>query len=249
LELDAFLDRTRAQAEDADRLRRSLRLAPGDRVLNVHDYGLPSYEAFLRKFYADGAPRIVALSMNPGPFGAVQTGIPFCDTGMARTFLPDFDALVARKPRWAAAERTEISARHLVRWSAAQFGGITHLYGRMLLAMTCPLAILRGERRTNVPLPALPRSEQEKIEAFIARHAPDEIRLARPPGVFILGQWAERVWHIVKKGGPQPGTVARGGRPTPGGAPLQPGEGQGVDGCVPGPSKADSKYLKMGPQA
>lgn len=202
MDVEAFLERTRRQAKDADRLKRSLRLPPGDRVVNVHAYAWPSYEAFVRKFYSDGRPRIVALSMNPGPFGAVQTGIPFCDTEMARTFLPEFDTLVQAKPRWVTAERIEISARHLVRWSAQLLGGITHLYERMLLAMTTPLAILRGPRRLNVPLPALARSEQAKVEDFIRRHAAEEIRLCDPPGVFILGQWAEKVWRLAKESDP-----------------------------------------------
>jgi single-strand selective monofunctional uracil DNA glycosylase len=103
VQTERFLARCHEQALDADRLRRSLRLPKTDRVLNVHSYGWDAYAAFVRRFYGDGNPRIVALSMNPGPFGAVQTGIPFCDPPMARAFLPDFDALIAGRPPWAAA--------------------------------------------------------------------------------------------------------------------------------------------------
>lgn len=197
VDLEAFIDRVREQAEDADRLVRSLRLPKTDRVLNVHDYAWRSYEAFLRKYYSDGVPRIFAISMNPGPFGAVQTGIPFTDKAMARQFLPDFDALVTGPPRWARSDRKEMSAGKLIAWSADRFGGIEGLYRRMLLGMTAPIAILRAPKWTNVPLPALPRSEQGKVYDFIRRHAADEIRLSEPTGVFILGEWAERVWELA----------------------------------------------------
>jgi len=62
MDVDAYLEAARAQAEDAERLRRSLRLPAGHKVVNVHTYGWDAYEAFVRKFYTDGRPRIVALS-------------------------------------------------------------------------------------------------------------------------------------------------------------------------------------------
>lgn len=197
MDLDAFLDRVREQARDAERLKRSLRVLRGDRVLSVHAYAWDAYEAFMRKFYSDGRPRIFAISMNPGPFGAVQTGIPFCDRAMARRFLANFHDLVTGPPAWAASERNEMSAARLVAWSERRFGGIEALYGRILLAMTCPLAVLRGARRTNVPLPALPGPAKRQIEDFIRRHAADEIALARPTGVLLLGDWAQRVWRLA----------------------------------------------------
>jgi single-strand selective monofunctional uracil DNA glycosylase len=197
VDLEAFIDRVKEQAEDADRLVASLRLAKTDRVLNVHSYAWDSYEAFLRKYYSDGEPRIFAISMNPGPFGAVQTGIPFTDKAMAREFLPNFDALVKGPPAWARSDRKEMSAGKLIAWSADRFGGIEGLYRKMILGMTAPIAILRAPKWTNVPLPALPRKEQDKVYAFIHRHAAHEIKLTNPLGVFILGEWAERVWEIA----------------------------------------------------
>lgn len=195
--MERFLQRVKRQAEDAESLRKELRLPKDHRILNVHTYGWAAYDAFIRTYYSDRRPRILALSMNPGPFGAVQTGIPFCDGRLARELLPEFDRLIAQKPSWVASERRETSALKLIEWSERSFGGIRGLYERVLLAMTCPLGILRGPNKTNVPLPALPRREQVKIEAFIARHAPEEIRFAEPSGILMLGDWAQRVWRIA----------------------------------------------------
>ena len=198
MDLEAFIRRVKEQAVDADRLVRSLKLPKSDRVLNVHSYAWDAYEAFLRKYYADGNPRVFAISMNPGPYGAVQTGIPFTDKSMARQFLPDFDRLVKGPPAWARSDRNEMSAGKLIGWSADRFGGIEGLYRRMLLGMTAPIGILRAPKWTNVPLPALPGSEQQKVYDFIRRHAPAEIKLAQPSGIFLLGDWAKRVWDLAR---------------------------------------------------
>lgn len=223
MNVEAYLAAVRRQARDASRLADSLTLPPGDRVLNVHAYGLRAYEAFVRRYYGDGAPRVVAISMNPGPNGAVQTGIPFCDVGMARGLLPRFDDLVTGRPPWAASERVEMSGRKLVLWADAALGGLRGLYRRVLFAMTVPLSVLRvpagtgGEqapalrapsrdlsRRArgvprNVPLPALPRSETAKIDRFLERHAAMEIQLADPEGILLLGDYAAHVWEIVSR--------------------------------------------------
>ncbi|HLE48335.1 MAG TPA: hypothetical protein VI818_08570 [Candidatus Thermoplasmatota archaeon] len=198
MDVEAYLAAARAQARDADRLRRSLRLPPGAKAVNVHSYGWDAYEAFIRKFYSDDRPRVVALSMNPGPFGAVQTGIPFCDTRMARGFLPNFDELIAKKPAWLRADRAEVSALKIVEWSRRRFGGLEGLYRNILLAMTCPIGILKGPNRVNVPLPALARTEQKKVEDFIRRHGPAEILAAEAPAVLVLGDWALKTWRILQ---------------------------------------------------
>lgn len=203
MDLPALLGAVRDQARDADRLLRQLELPADSRAVNVHAYALPAYEAFLKRFYADRSPRVLALSMNPGPFGAVQTGIPFCDTMMARSLVPEFDRLVKRKPDWLASARREISARRLVEWSEPLFGGIEGLYRRVLLAITCPIGVLEGRARTNVPLPALNRASQRAIEAFIGHHAPVQIRAVRPTGILCLGDWAAHTWDVIKAAAPE----------------------------------------------
>lgn len=199
-DLEAFVAAVRAQAADASRLMRRLRLPAGVSGLNVHAYGLAAYEAFLRRHHADGRPRVLVLSMNPGPNGAVQTGIPFCDLPMARALVPGFDALVPRRPAWAASERAEMSARKLLAWAVRDLGGEEAIHGRILFAMTLPLAFLRrGRNVTNVPVPALPASCRGPIDAFLGRNAAGEILAAGPTGVLLMGDYAAHVWEIARR--------------------------------------------------
>src|SRR5207245_7806721 len=49
---------------------------PVTHVYNPLDYASRAHEWYLRRF-ANSQQRVVFLSMNPGPFGMVQTGVPF----------------------------------------------------------------------------------------------------------------------------------------------------------------------------
>lgn len=203
--LDAFVEAVRAQAADASRTLRRLPLPEGIVGLNVHAYGLAAYEAFLRRHHADARPRVLVLSMNPGPNGAVQTGIPFCDLPMGRALVPGIEALVGRRPAWTRSERPEMSARKLASWAERDLGGACAIHRHLLFAMTLPLAFLRRTSRgvTNVPVPALPVSCRAAIDAFLERNAAREIALAAPAGILIMGDYAEHVWGIACRTRPE----------------------------------------------
>lgn len=58
-------------------------LPAGVRVMNPYRENENAFEvssAFYRKYYADTRPRHLIMGINPGRFGAGQTGIPFTDT-------------------------------------------------------------------------------------------------------------------------------------------------------------------------
>src|SRR5436190_20053886 len=59
---------------------------PVSHVYNPLDYAWPAHEAYLRR-YAAGRKRVIFLGMNPGPFGMVQTGVPFGEIAAVRDWL------------------------------------------------------------------------------------------------------------------------------------------------------------------
>ena len=60
--------------------------APVAHVYNPLEYAWPAHEAYLRR-YAAGPKRVLFLGMNPGPFGMVQTGVPFGEIAAVRDWL------------------------------------------------------------------------------------------------------------------------------------------------------------------
>src|SRR5712692_3724263 len=93
--------------------------APVSHVYNPLEYAWEAHEVYLRR-YANNRKRGVFLGMNPGPFGMVQTGVPFGEIAAVRDWL-HVHASVGRPehehPRRAvtgfACGRSEVSGQRL----------------------------------------------------------------------------------------------------------------------------------------
>src|ERR1700679_4155046 len=59
---------------------------PVTHVYNPLDYAWAAHKKYLRKF-GNGKKSVVFIGMNPGPFGMVQTGIPFGEVAAVRDWL------------------------------------------------------------------------------------------------------------------------------------------------------------------
>jgi len=60
--------------------------APVSHVYNPFDYAWAGNAAYLRRF-GQGPKRVVFVGMNPGPFGMVQTGVPFGEVAAVRDWM------------------------------------------------------------------------------------------------------------------------------------------------------------------
>src|ERR671926_1271259 len=92
------MDTRSALIQAAEHLRNGVgRLSfepPVTHIYNPLDYAWPAYELYLRR-YGSGRKRVLFLGMNPGPFGMVQTGVPFGQVAAVRDWL----GIVARIDR------------------------------------------------------------------------------------------------------------------------------------------------------
>src|SRR5438132_11351659 len=66
-----------------DRLRFT---SPATNVYNPLNYAWRAHEAYLRK-YGAGHKSVLFLGMNPGPFGMVQSGVPFGEVNAVRDWM------------------------------------------------------------------------------------------------------------------------------------------------------------------
>lgn len=138
---------------------------PVAHVYNPLAYAWVAHEAYLRR-YANGKKRVVFLGMNPGPFGMVQTGVPFGEIAAVRDWLrieapigqpPDFHP--KRPILGFECPRTEISGQRLWGLFAERFGSAEKFSASHFVMNYCPLAFMEaaGCNRTPNKLPAFER--------------------------------------------------------------------------------------------
>ena len=117
-----------AARELSDQVGRLKFTAPVAHVYHPLTYAWPAHEEFLRRF-GDGRKGVVFLGMNPGPFGMVQTGIPFGEIAAVRDWLKisaPIEKPAAEHPKRPilgyTCPRSEVSGRRLWKLFSDRFG-------------------------------------------------------------------------------------------------------------------------------
>ena len=195
----------------AKRLRkavaRQLFRPPVAHVYNPLDYAWPCYEAYLRRF-ARSRKRVVFLGMNPGPFGMVQTGIPFGEIGAVRDWLGI--RLTVGKPSAEHPQRpvsgflchrTEVSGLRLWGLFIERFGAPERFFEQHLVLNYCPLAFMESSGRNRTP-DKLANGEKQLLFGACDRHLRDAVQALEPEWLIAVGDFARRRAQAVFPGGP-----------------------------------------------
>lgn len=214
----------------ADRLARALRplrfAPPVTHVYNPLVHAREPYADYLAR-YAGGTKEVVLVGMNPGPYGMLQTGVPFGEVALVR----DWMALggTVRPPRRQhprrpiqgfACTRSEVSGRRLYGWARRRFGSAEAFFSRFLVLNYCPLVFLEESGRNRTP-DALAAAEREALFRPCDRALDESLAVLRPRVVVGVGRFAEaRV-----RGLSLPSGVTVGGIPHP--SPASPAANRG----------------------
>ena len=168
---------------------------PVTHVYNPLDYAWDIHERYLRR-YGDSPKRIVFLGMNPGPFGMVQTGIPFGEVAAVRGWLglegsvnPPEQVNPKRPVEGFACARSEVSGRRLWGLFQERFGSAEAFFAEHFVANYCPLAFFDGGK--NLTPDKLPAAEQEPLLATCDGHLRALAAALKPEWVIGIGGWAE----------------------------------------------------------
>jgi single-strand selective monofunctional uracil DNA glycosylase len=168
---------------------------PVSHVYNPLDYAWAPYEAYIRRF-GTTRKRIVMLGMNPGPFGMMQTGVPFGEVAAVR----DWMGIVApvRRPRdehpkrpiaGFDCSRSEVSGRRLWGWAAETYGSALEFFAEHLVLNYCPLVLLEAGGRNRTP-EQLPIDEVRAVHAACDRHLHTALSLLEPQVAIGIGGFA-----------------------------------------------------------
>lgn len=184
---------TRRLARDVDGLTFA---APVACVYNPLVYARAPLERYLER-WGSGPKEVVLVGMNPGPFGMMQTGVPFGDVASARDWL-GVAAPVSRPPSehpkrplaGFACPRREVSGARLWGWAARRFGTPERFFARFFVWNWCPLGFLAASGANLTP-DKLRAAERRALEAVCDRALGEVIARLSPRHAIGVGQVAE----------------------------------------------------------
>ena len=188
--------------------------APVAHVYDPHVYAWAPYAAYVNR-YGAGSKRFVLLGMNPGPFGMMQTGVPFGEIAAVR----DWMGIRARVERpehehpkrpieGFDCKRSEVSGRRLWGWAATRFGTAEAFFDDWFVLNYCPLAFLEASGRNFTP-DKLPAALLAEVYAACNRHLAAALVALAPQWTIGVGAFAEKRIRAVVESDLIDGAVAR----------------------------------------
>lgn len=177
--------------------------APVSHVYNPLDYAGAAHRQYIDRYGIE--PRsILMVGMNPGPWGMMQTGVPFGEVNLVADWL-GIDAAI-RKPKVQHpkrpilgfdCQRSEVSGARLWGWAKARFATPARFFKRFFVINYCPLVFLEQGGRNRTP-DKLPAAEREPMIAACDAALLRQINYYSPKWVIGVGAYAEaRVRAVV----------------------------------------------------
>ncbi len=167
-------------------------------VYNPLAYAWDVHEDYIRTYGDDHPREAVLVGMNPGPWGMVQTGVPFSDPRIARDWLGltghvgEPDVLHPDRPVTGfASERNERSGERVFSLARDAFGGFDTFFDRFWLANHCPLAFFDADGSNRTP-PKLWKADREALFRPCDAHVRTTVEVLEPDVVVGIGKFAER---------------------------------------------------------
>ena len=196
---ELLIKAARELSAKVDRLKFS---PPVAHVYNPLTYAWKAHEEYLHRF-GNTQKRIIFLGMNPGPFGMMQTGIPFGEIPTVRDWMelhakiekPSREHL-KRPIRGFDCPRSEVSGRRLWKLFAERFGSAEKFFKQHFVVNYCPLAFL-AESGANLTPDKLPKAESERLFKICDEHLHHVLEILQPQWLIGVGGFAEKRAKLV----------------------------------------------------
>ncbi len=164
-------------------------------VYHPLSYAWDSHAEYLLR-YGTGTKRVLFLGMNPGPWGMMQTGIPFGEIAAVRDFL-QIDCMVGCPERFHPkrpiqgmdCKRSEVSGKRFWGLFRSRFGNANRFFQEHFVANYCPVAFLEASGRNLTP-DKLPVGLRSTMDQLCLQHLLRLIELMRPEWVVGVGAFA-----------------------------------------------------------
>jgi len=191
----------RQLCDDVEKLRFK---PPVTHVYNPLVYAWAAHEMYLRRF-GSGQKKIVFVGMNPGPFGMVQTGIPFGEICAVRDWLK-ISAPISKPAKEHPKRpilgfdcaRMEVSGQRLWNFFADRFGASEKFFAQHFVVNYCPLAFLQASGANHTP-DKLPAAEAARLFRACDAHLIRVLEILQPEWIIGIGAFATNRIRVVSE--------------------------------------------------
>jgi len=165
-------------------------------VYNPLDYARRPHELYLER-WGQAPKQVLLVGMNPGPFGMMQTGVPFGEVGLVRDWL-GIEAPVGRPPsehpkrpvEGFGCARSEVSGARLWGWARDRFATPDRFFARFFVWNWCPLGFLAASG-SNLTPDKLAAAERGALEGVCDRALAEVVEVLDPDRLVGVGAFAE----------------------------------------------------------
>jgi len=186
---------------------------PVSHVYNPLDYAWELHSEYLRRF-GGGPTEVFLVGMNPGPWGMVQTGVPFGEVAAVRDWLglmgqvgrPENEH-PKRPVTGLACRRSEVSGRRLWGWAKDTFVSPARFFQTFFVGNYCPLQFLEASGRNLTP-DKLSANERRPLYEACDEALRSSVAVLQPRLVIGIGTFAEnRARTVLGEEGPRIGRI------------------------------------------
>ena len=200
---NALLDAARELSLSVARLKFP---PPVAHIYNPLDYAWAAHELYIRRF-ATAPRRVIFLGMNPGPFGMMQTGVPFGEIAAVRDWMGITAPVSAPKrthPKRPVegfdCSRSEVSGRRLWGLFAQRFGKPENFFEEHFVVNYCPLAFL-DEGGRNLTPDKFSATAGARLMKACDGHLRRLVEVLQPEWLVGVGDFAEKRARAALEGG------------------------------------------------
>ncbi len=179
--------------------------SPVTHVYQPLDYAWAVHESYLRTF-GNSSKRVLFLGMNPGPWGMVQTGVPFGEIPAVRDWM-GLNGVVGRPdnehPKRVvegfSCARSEVSGRRLWGFFAERWPDPMGFFAEHFVANFCPLVWMEESGKNRTP-DKLPAAEMAPVEAACLTHLRAVVDALSPEWCVGVGKFATSKFDQLRDG-------------------------------------------------
>ena len=194
--------------------------APVACVYQPLEYAWKAHQRYIERF-ASNKKRVVFLGMNPGPYGMVQTGVPFGEINAVRDWMGIEETIgkpanehPKRPVEGFACQRSEVSGRRLWGLFAERFGTADAFFEEHFVLNYCPL-VWMSPTGANLTPDKLPAAEMAPVEEACLKHLSTVLKALDARFLIGVGGFAEERLRRAAAKLPKPPVIGRVLHPSP----------------------------------